>query len=240
MKNSLHFLFALSLVLCCAFIVGCPSKTNSPVNPPANSSGNSTETAQMLTTYNPEEYAGKVLVLDFWATWCPPCRREIAETVIPMYAQYHDAGLEILGISCDRDAETVLKYAQENGITWNQILDSDARNSDGIQLSEHFGVQFIPFPVLINRKGEVVATNLRGDDLVAAVKAELEKPGAATETEAEENGAATEAETVENEATTETEAEGNEAAAETEAEGNEAPAETKAEEIELPAETEVE
>lgn len=189
MKNSLHFLFALSLVLCCAFIAGCPSKTDSPVNPSENPSVNSSKnlkgTARMLTVYNPEEYAGKVLVLDFWATWCPPCRREIAETVIPMYAKYHDAGLEILGISCDKEAETVLEYAQENGITWNQILDADARNSDGIQLSEYFGVQFIPFPVLINRKGEVVATNLRGDDLVAAVKAELEKTEDSAETKTE-------------------------------------------------------
>ena len=190
MKNSLHFLFALSLVLCCAFIVGCPSKPSSPGNPPenpsANSSGNSTETAKMLTTYNPEEYAGKVLVLDFWATWCPPCRREIAETVIPMYAKYHEAGLEILGISCDQDAETVLKYAQENGITWKQMLDPEAKTADGTALSTYYGVEYIPYPILINRKGEIVATNLRGDELVAAVKAELEKTEDAAETKAEE------------------------------------------------------
>ncbi|MCR5162772.1 MAG: TlpA family protein disulfide reductase [Thermoguttaceae bacterium] len=233
MKNSLHFIFALGLVLCCAFIVGCPSKTTSPENPPANSSENSaenpTETAKMLTAYNPEEYAGKVLVLDFWATWCPPCRREIAETIIPMYAKYHDAGLEILGISCDKEAETVLKYAQDNGITWNQILDSDARTPDGILLSERYGVEYIPFPILINRKGKIVAMDLRGNDLVAAVKAELEKTEDAAETEIEQN-----------EAAAETQTEQKETDAEVKAGEDEAPAETEAEEIEAPAETEVE
>ncbi len=223
MKNSLHFLFALSLVLCCAFIAGCPEKPKSPGNPPTTPQGNLEKaviggTFIDGTTYNPEEYAGKVVLLDFWATWCPPCRREIAETVIPMYAQYHEAGLEIIGISCDQDAETVQKYARENGITWKQMLDPEAKTADGMALSTHYGVEYIPFPILINRKGEIVAKDLRGDDLVAAVKAELGKSEDAAETAIEKNEAADETQTEEKEADDEVKAGEEETPAETEVE----------------------
>lgn len=253
MKNSLHFLFALSLVLCCAFIAGCQHKPTSPENPPETPQENPSETPKSNlekaqiggtfldgTAYNPEEYAGKVVLLDFWATWCPPCRREIAETVIPMYAQYHEAGLEIIGVSCDKEAETVLNYTKENGITWKQMLDPEAKNSAGIALSALYEVEYIPYPILINRKGEIVAKDLRGDDLVAAVKAELEKPEVVAEAEAGQSEAAVETEAEQKEATAETNAGENETPAEIEVEEVEVPAEPKVEEIETPAETEAE
>ena len=128
------------------------------------------------STLNMADYAGKVVILDFWAPWCGPCRQEIRSTLLPLYEKCHADGLEIVGIASERDPETVRKFIQAHGMAWPQLMDEKATTPNGVPLSQHFGVRWIPFTVLIGRDGSIVAVNLRGNALETAVEAELKKP----------------------------------------------------------------
>lgn len=121
---------------------------------------------------------GKVVLIDFWAIWCPPCVQSMPD-LIATYREYHDQGFEILGINMDPDKAKLEKYLQDNQITWPQYFDGLGWSN---KLAKRFGVRGIPHIVLINKKGAVhFNTNydqnkypLHGDDLKKAV-AELLK-----------------------------------------------------------------
>ncbi|MDO4550256.1 MAG: TlpA disulfide reductase family protein [Planctomycetia bacterium] len=123
-----------------------------------------------------EDYAGKVVLLDFWATWCSPCRREVVENLIPLYEKYHEDGLEIVGISYDSDASKAIKFSQENGIRWKHLLVSGVQ-SNGEWLSKYYKVQSIPFTVLIGRDGKIVSVNSHGAQLEKWIQKEIQSGG---------------------------------------------------------------
>jgi thiol-disulfide isomerase/thioredoxin len=94
---------------------------------------------------------GKVVLIDFWATWCGPCLRVMPD-LVETYRQYHNQGFEIIGISLDKDKYQLDKYMQEAGMTWPQYYDGLVWSN---KIARRFGVRGIPHMVLIDKNGAV-------------------------------------------------------------------------------------
>jgi thiol-disulfide isomerase/thioredoxin len=117
------------------------------------------------------QYKGKVVLVDFWATWCMPCRAELPN-VIATYAKYHDLGFEIIGVSLDTDKDAMVKFTQENNMTWPQYFDGLKWQN---KLVAQYGVEGIPFTILIDPQGNIIDKNVRGEALPVAVAKALGK-----------------------------------------------------------------
>ena len=111
-------------------------------------------------------YKGKVLLVDFWATWCGPCVREVP-TVVKTYENYHPKGFEIVGISLDQDKSKLTNFTKEKNMTWQQYFDGKGWEN---KLASKYGIQSIPATFLLDRDGKIIAADLRGEDLSAAVE----------------------------------------------------------------------
>ena len=110
------------------------------------------------------------VVVDFWASWCGPCRAEMPN-VVSLYEKYHKKGLEIVGISFDED-ETAWKNAVKTmHMTWPQA--SELRSWDNI-MTQKYGVTSIPYTILIDSNGTIIGQQLRGEELENTVKQYLE------------------------------------------------------------------
>lgn len=121
------------------------------------------------TEYKAEDYAGKTVLIDFWATWCGPCRGEIPN-VKKLYAFYHEKGFEIIGISSDRDVETLKKFIEKEEMPWKQMMRNKALVADGQTMGEYYGVTGIPTMILIGKDGKVITVNARGKALEKALE----------------------------------------------------------------------
>lgn len=109
---------------------------------------------------------GKVVLVDFWATWCGPCRAELPN-VLAAYNKLHDSGFEVVGISLDQDQNKLVNFTAANGMTWPQYFDGKGWQNT---ISSGFGILSIPTMWLVNKKGYVVSTNGRAD-----LEAQVEK-----------------------------------------------------------------
>lgn len=109
---------------------------------------------------------GKVVLIDFWASWCPPCRREMPH-LVDLYEQYKSKGFDIVGISLDSKADAWAKGVKDLGITWTQLSDLQGWKNAGAAL---YGVNSIPHTVLVDREGTIIAKNIHGEEIDALLK----------------------------------------------------------------------
>lgn len=118
---------------------------------------------------------GRVVLVDFWATWCPPCRASIPH-LLGLYNELHDAGFSIVGISLDKSEETLRAFMSQTGMTWPQQF--DGRGWDNA-VADQFGINAIPTTFLIDREGVCRGVDLYGDELREKI-VELLGPAAAS------------------------------------------------------------
>lgn len=112
----------------------------------------------------------KVILVDFWATWCGPCVAEMPH-VISTYEKYKEAGFEVIGISLDSEKGALESFVADNEMTWPQYFDGKGWEND---LAKEFGITGIPATFLIGKDGKIAGSNLRGSALEDAVAGLLE------------------------------------------------------------------
>jgi thiol-disulfide isomerase/thioredoxin len=97
-------------------------------------------------------YKGKVVLIDFWATWCGPCVAELPN-VIKAYNKYHDKGFEIVGVSLDSEKEKLVAFIKENKMPWPQYFDGKGWES---KLGTKYGINSIPATYLVDKEGKII------------------------------------------------------------------------------------
>jgi thiol-disulfide isomerase/thioredoxin len=117
------------------------------------------------------QYKGKVVLVDFWATWCVPCLMTLPE-IIQAYDKYHDKGLEVIGISLDQERPKLEHFIKDKSMKWPQYNDGEVWDS---KLVQQYGVEAIPAVFLLDRKGNIIGKNLHGEELDMAIAQALKK-----------------------------------------------------------------
>ncbi len=111
-------------------------------------------------------YRGKYLLVDFWASWCGPCRAE-NPNVVKVHNEFKGKNFAILGVSIDKERDAWQEAIRADGLDWTHVSDLKKWNSKAVGI---FKFEGIPFNLLIDPQGKVIATGLRGDDLENKLK----------------------------------------------------------------------
>jgi thiol-disulfide isomerase/thioredoxin len=109
---------------------------------------------------------GKLVLVDFWASWCGPCRKE-NPNVVKLYNAYKSKGFEIYSVSLDDEEDKWIKAIQKDGLAWIHVSDLGGWNSS---VCSQFNISSIPFTILVSKDGKIIAKGLRGKDLEEKVK----------------------------------------------------------------------
>jgi cytochrome c biogenesis protein CcmG/thiol:disulfide interchange protein DsbE len=138
------------LVLMALLVTGCESKSG-------GKKGEATGTAFALkdlkgNTVRLSDLKGKVVMVEFWATWCPPCRMAVPE-LEDIYARYKDRGFALVAISMDTSEERVAEFVKEEGINYTVVMD------DG-DVSSRYGVISIPVAFILDKEGNIVSKHM--------------------------------------------------------------------------------
>lgn len=112
------------------------------------------------------DYKEKLVLLEFWASWCIPCRAA-NPSLVETYAKYHPKGFEILGVSLDANANAWKNAIDKDKLTWQQVSDLKGSNNKASLL---YGIDSLPNNFLINNKGDIIGKNLNGENLDKAIE----------------------------------------------------------------------
>lgn len=155
-----------------------PAQPAAPAEAPGKSNAEPGSTAPAFSANTPagkklslKEAMGKVTIVDFWASWCKPCRME-NPNVVAMYKEYHAKGLNIIGVSLDKDAASWKQAITADNLTWNHVSNLMFWDEP---IAKLYGVESIPATFVLDANGKIVAKDLRGAELKAKVAELLAK-----------------------------------------------------------------